>query len=97
MLIAAIEPTLNTAPWRFQFHPEIWILVIGLVAAFVYAVRVVGPKVAPAGQVISRKQILTFCLMIVMLWSHSQFSFDWIPFSMVVLLLLYLQNVSALP
>jgi putative membrane protein len=73
VLIAGIDPTLNTAPWRFQFHPEIWVLVIGLVFAFVYAVRVVGPKVAPAGQVISRKQILTFCLMIVMLWLAS----DW--------------------
>ena len=73
MLIAAIEPTLNTAPWRFQFHPEIWILVVGLVVAFVYAVRVVGPKVAPAGQVITRKQILTFSLMILLLW----FASDW--------------------
>jgi putative membrane protein len=73
VLIAAIEPTLNTDPWRFQFHPEIWILTIGLVVAFVYAVRVVGPKVAPVGQVISRKQILTFCLMILMLWLAS----DW--------------------
>jgi hypothetical protein len=36
VLIAAIEPTLNTTPWRFQFHPEIWILVVGLVVAFVY-------------------------------------------------------------
>ncbi len=73
MFIAGIEPTLNASPWRYQPHPEVWILVIGLVAAFVYAVRVVGPKVAPVGQVISRRQISLFTLMILLLWLAS----DW--------------------
>jgi len=73
MLIAGIDPTTNTDPWRYQMHPEIWLLVVGLIAAFVYAVRVVGPKVAPEGQVISRKQIWTFVLMISLLW----FASDW--------------------
>jgi putative membrane protein len=73
MLIAGIDPTLNTDPWRYQMHPEIWLLVLGLIFAFVYAVRVVGPKVAPEGQVISRKQIWTFVLMITLLW----FASDW--------------------
>jgi putative membrane protein len=67
MLISGIEPTLNADPWRYQQHLEIWVLIIGLIVAFVYAVRVVGPKVVPSGEVISRKQIRTFVLMIVLL------------------------------
>jgi putative membrane protein len=67
MLIASIEPTLNADPWRYQQHLEIWVLIIGLLIAFVYAIRVVGPKVVPNGEVISRKQIRVFSLMIVLL------------------------------
>jgi len=67
MLISSIEPTLNADPWRYQQHLEIWVLVIGLLIAFVYAIRVVGPKVVPSGEVISRKQIRTFSLMIFLL------------------------------
>ncbi len=73
MLITGIEPTLNTDAWRYQMHPEIWVLVIGLIAAFVYAIRVVGPKVVPNGEVISRKQIGIFSLMIFLLWVST----DW--------------------
>jgi hypothetical protein len=67
MLISSIEPTLNTDPWRYQQHLEIWVLIIGLLIAFVYAIRVLGPKVVPNGEVISRKQIGTFSLMIFLL------------------------------
>ena len=67
MLITSIEPTLNADPWRYQQHLEIWVLIIGLLVAFVYAIRVVGPKVVPNGEVISRKQIRIFSLMIFLL------------------------------
>ena len=67
MLISGIEPTLNTDPWRYQQHLEIWVLIIGLIVAFVYAIRVLGPKVVPNGEVISRKQIRIFSLMIFLL------------------------------
>ena len=67
MLIASIEQTLNADPWRYQQHLEIWVLIIGLIIAFVYAIRVLGPKVVPNGEVISRKQIRIFSLMIVLL------------------------------
>jgi putative membrane protein len=73
MLITSIEPTLNADPWRYQQHLEIWVLIIGLIVAFVYAIRVVGPKVVPNGEVISRKQIRTFSLMIFLLLVAS----DW--------------------
>jgi len=72
-MLFGIQPVLNPQPWRFQFHPEVWILIIGLVAAFVYAVRVVGPKVVPMGEVISRKQLRIFVAMILLLWLAS----DW--------------------
>ena len=73
MFFAGIEPTTNPNPWRFQFHPEVWLLIIGLIAAFVYTVRVLGPRVAPEGKIISRRQITTFTVMILLLWLAS----DW--------------------
>jgi len=73
VFFAGIEPTTNTNPWRFQFHPEVWLLIIGLVVAFVYTVRVLGPRVAPKGRIISRRQITTFTVMILLLWLAS----DW--------------------
>ena len=73
MFFAAIEPTTNPDPWRFQLHLEVWILIAGLIAAFVYTVRVLGPKVAPAGQIMPKRQKRLFILMIGLLW----FSSDW--------------------
>lgn len=73
MFFAGIEPTTNPNPWRFQFHPEVWLLIIGLIAAFVYTVRVLGPRVAPEGKIISRRQLITFTVMILLLWLAS----DW--------------------
>lgn len=68
-----MEPTLFPDPWRFQAHLEIWVLVGFLVGAYVYAIRVIGPKVAPAGRVVTRGQIRAFAAMILMLWLSS----DW--------------------
>jgi putative membrane protein len=60
--------------WRWQPHPEVWVLVVGVIALAVYAVRVVGPKVVPAGQpVVTRQQLAWFGLGIVLLWVAS----DW--------------------
>lgn len=73
MFFAGIEPTTNPNPWRFQFHPEVWLLIVGLIVAFVYTVRVLGPKVAPEGKIISRRQITTFTVMILLLWLAT----DW--------------------
>lgn len=68
-----MEPTLYPDPWRFQAHLEIWVLIAFLVGAYVYAVRVIGPKVAPEGRIVSRGQIRSFVAMIVLLWLSS----DW--------------------
>jgi putative membrane protein len=60
--------------WRWQPHPEVWVLVGGVAVLAVYALRVVGPKVVPAGTpVVSRQQIGWFGLGLVLLWLAS----DW--------------------
>ena len=61
-------------PWRFQFHPEVWVLVGFLTGAYIYMVRVIGPKAVPAGQpAVSRRNIGCFVGAMVMLWVAS----DW--------------------
>jgi putative membrane protein len=61
-------------PWRWQFHPEVWLLVAFLTVSYVYMVRVIGPKAVPPGQTaVSRRNIGCFVGAIVMLWVAS----DW--------------------
>ncbi len=60
--------------WRWQPHPEVWVLVGGVIALSVYALRVVGPKVVPKGQpVATGQQLAWLSLGIVLLWVAS----DW--------------------
>jgi putative membrane protein len=60
--------------WRWQPHPEVWLLVGGVILLAIYARRVVGPKVVPAGTpVISRSQLAWLGLGVVLLW----FASDW--------------------
>jgi putative membrane protein len=60
--------------WRWQPHPEVWLLVGGVILLAIYALRVVGPKVVPAGTpVISRSQLAWLALGVVLLW----FASDW--------------------
>lgn len=61
-------------PLRFQWHPEVWLLVGFLTAAYIYMVRVLGPRAVPAGQpVVSRMNLVCFVASIAMLWVAS----DW--------------------
>lgn len=58
----------------FRWHPEVWLLVAFLVGAYVYTVRVIGPKaVGPGRPAISRANLISFCLAIAVLWIAS----DW--------------------
>lgn len=60
--------------WRFQIHPEVWLLIGGLTVLYVWAARVVGPKVVPAGEpVLTRRNIGCAIAGIVLLWGAS----DW--------------------
>lgn len=61
-------------PWRFQLHLEVWLLVAFLVGAYVYVIRVLGPRAVPAGQpVVTRRQVGCFVAGIGLLW----FASDW--------------------
>lgn len=54
---AAADPDV----WRWQPHPEVWVLVIALVGLYAYAALVIGPKVVPAGERALRpRQVLAF-------------------------------------
>lgn len=61
-------------PWKFQWHPEVWLLVGSLIIAYVYMVRVIGPKAVPPGQrAVTRFNIGCFVAAMFMLWVAS----DW--------------------
>lgn len=61
-------------PWRFQFHPEVWVLVAFLTGSYIYMVRVIGPKaVEPGAPAVTRFNIVSFVAAMVMLWVAS----DW--------------------
>ena len=71
-MLAKLDITAN--PWAFQAHVEVWVLVVGLVAAYIYAVRVIGPTaVAPGQPVVTRRQKVYFVATVLMLWAAS----DW--------------------
>ncbi len=61
-------------PLAFQWHPEVWVLVAFLTGAYIYVVRVIGPKAVPIGQpVVTRSNKIAFVGAILMLWAAS----DW--------------------
>jgi putative membrane protein len=60
--------------FRWQPHPEVWVLVGGVILLSVYALRVVGPKVVPRGQPVATRQQLAWLVVGVgLLWIAS----DW--------------------
>ncbi len=60
--------------WRWVPHPEVWVLVGGLIVLYTYAVRVIGPKAVPAGRpVVTPLQRAAFVAGIVLLWVAT----DW--------------------
>ncbi len=73
-VLAQAVDSVSSDPWRFQWHPEVWVLVGFLVGAYTYMVRVIGPKAVPEGvQAVTRRNKLTFAAAMVMLWVAS----DW--------------------
>lgn len=60
--------------WRWQPHPEVWLLVAGVVVSYLYAVRVIGPKaVAPGTPPVTRRQVGVFAAAVLVLWVAA----DW--------------------
>ena len=69
MILAA-----DTDIWRFQAHPEVWLLIAGAVALAFYAVRVIGPHaVAPGPPIVTRRNKIAYVAAIGALWVAS----DW--------------------
>ena len=64
---------LNLQPWRFQFHPEVWLLVSFVIASYTYAIRVIGRRVHPTGELVTKKQLRAFVAAVLLLWVAS----DW--------------------
>jgi putative membrane protein len=61
-------------PWTFQAHPEVWVLLAGLVGLRWYAIRRIGPHaVRPGESVVTRSQQLWFLAGVLTLWVAS----DW--------------------
>lgn len=59
----------STDYFRWQPHPEVWLLLGSIVALAFYATRVLGPKVVPAGEpVTTRRQKGFFIAGMVVLW-----------------------------
>jgi len=69
-VVVAAEPPVD--PMAFQLHPEVLLLVASLTVAYVYMVRVIGPNAVPKGQpAVSRFNIISFVLAMLMLWAAS--------------------------
>jgi putative membrane protein len=71
-VLADVIPSIH--PWRFHPHPEVWLLVSFLIGAYVYVVKVLGPRAVPEGTpVVTRTQVWCFVGAMTLLWAAS----DW--------------------
>ncbi len=62
------------ASLAYQWHLEVWLLVGFLTGAYLYMVRVIGPRAVPVGApVVSRRNIVCFVGAMTMMWVAS----DW--------------------
>ncbi|MDW3220021.1 MAG: cytochrome c oxidase assembly protein [Acidimicrobiales bacterium] len=60
--------------WAFEAHPEVWLLIGGIIGLGVYAVRAIGPLVVPAGQpVVTRVQKRYFVAGVILLWVAADY------------------------
>jgi putative membrane protein len=71
--VIAEAANLDLQPWRFQFHPEVWLLIAFVIGSYTYAIRVIGRRVNPTGELVTRGQIRAFVAAVLLLWVAS----DW--------------------
>lgn len=58
------------SPWSFRFHPEIWLNIVLMLGAYLFAITKLGPKYAPRGQPpATPRHFLLFTLGIFTLWA----------------------------
>ena len=72
-MILAHAARAGHSPWGWHPHLDVWALVALLVGSYVFAVRRLGPRLAPDGRAITRRQLWLFGLGIAALWLAS----DW--------------------
>lgn len=59
-------------PWRFEANPEVYLLVAFLIAAYVYSMRVIGPRAVAAGEsVVTRSNVWCFGGAMLLLFTAS--------------------------
>lgn len=64
----------DTGIWRYQPHPEVWLIIATIVGFGYWVTRVIGPKVVATGErPVSRRQKLCFVAAVLLLWAAS----DW--------------------
>ncbi len=64
----------DTDIWRFQAHPEVWLIVVAVFGFGWWVARVLGPKaVGPDEVIVTRRQKAAFCAALGLLWLAS----DW--------------------
>lgn len=74
MLVQTAQTAADPDFWRWQPHPEVWLLLAGVVGLYVYALKALGPRVVGPGQPVATKaQKRWFVLGIVLLWVAA----DW--------------------
>jgi len=57
-----------TDAWSWQPHPEVWVLIAGIIGLGGYTTRVIGPKIVPTGTpTVTKRQRRFFVLAVVML------------------------------
>jgi len=75
-MMIAESADLLVSPWRFQAHPEVWLLVLFVVASWWYAVRFIAPhtpEVRSGSPTVTRRQGWLFVSAVAMMWLAS----DW--------------------
>jgi putative membrane protein len=64
----------DTDIWRFQPHPEVWLIIAAVIGFGYWVHHVIGPKVVPAGRpIVTRRQTASFAAAVGLLW----FASDW--------------------
>ncbi|MFA5773901.1 MAG: cytochrome c oxidase assembly protein [Ilumatobacteraceae bacterium] len=71
--MTAMQVAIDSDPWRFKAHPGVWLLILVIVAGYIYAVRVIGPRAVGPAPSITRRQGVSFFFAVLILWGAS----DW--------------------
>lgn len=60
------------APFGWHAHPDVWLLVVGLLGGYAYALSAWGPRYAPGQRPATRHQQLYFALGVLTLWLAAE-------------------------